>query len=114
MTALALLTFLVVVGTGVTMDRRGWSTDLRTKLRVLLGVIVVQIALTTVAPGIRTVAGFGVWIVIASVALGIGFPISFSLAIDFVLVPDREHVATLITAVTYFGLQEFEPARMPK
>ncbi|WP_152041729.1 MFS transporter [Salinigranum salinum] len=102
MAALALLTFLVAVGTGVTMDRRNWSTDLRTKLRVLLLVVVVQFALTTVAPGIRTVSGFGVWIVIASVALGVGFPISFSLTIDFIPVPDRGYVAAVITAVTYF------------
>ena len=103
MAALALLTFLVAVGTGVTMDRRDWSTDLRTKLRALLLVVVAQFALTTVAPGIRTVSGFGVWIVLASVALGVGFPISFSLAIDFVPVPDRGHVAAVITAVAYFA-----------
>lgn len=102
MAALALLTFLVAVVTGVTMDRRGWSTDLRTKLRVLLGVVVVQFALTAVAPGVRTVSAFGVWIVIASVALGVGFPISFGLTIDFVPVPDRGYVAAAITAITYF------------
>ena len=102
MAALALLTFLVAVVTGVTMDRRGWSTDLRTKLRVLLGVVVVQSALTAVAPGIRTVSVFGVWIVVASVTLGVGFPVSFGLAIDFVPVPDRGPVAAVITATTYF------------
>ena len=102
MAILALLTFLVAVITGVTMDRRGWSTDLGTKLRVLLGVIVVQFVLTAVAPSIRTVSVFGAWIVVASVALGVGFPISFSLAIDFVPVQDRGPVAAVITALTYF------------
>ena len=45
MGALALLTFASAVVTGVLMDRRGWSTDLRTKFRLLFGVVVVQLAL---------------------------------------------------------------------
>ena len=102
MAALALLTFLVAVVAGVTMDRRGWSTDLRTKLRLLFGVLVVQFVLTAAAPHIRTVPAFGAWIVTASAALGVGFPVSFSLAIDFVPVPDRGPVAAVITAATYF------------
>nr|WP_256401974.1 MFS transporter [Haloarchaeobius litoreus] len=102
MAGLALCTLLVAVVTGVTMDRRGWSTDLRTKLRLLLGVVLVQFCLTLVAPVIRTVPGFGAWILVASVGLGVGFPVSFSLAIDLVPVPDRGYVAALITAVAYF------------
>jgi len=102
MAALALSTFVVAVVAGVTMDRRGWSTDLRTKLKLLFGVLVVQFVLTAAAPHIRTVAAFGAWILVASVALGIGFPVSFSLAIDFVPVPDRGPVAAVITAATYF------------
>jgi len=35
MASLALVTLVVAAVTGVTMDRRGWSTDLRTKLRLL-------------------------------------------------------------------------------
>jgi hypothetical protein len=84
------------------MDRRDWSTDLRLKLRLLFGVLVVQFVLTAVAPHVRSVAVFGAWIVVASCALGVGFPVSFSLAIDFVPVPDRGPVAAVITAVTYF------------
>jgi|GEM_PF-480662 len=102
MAALALLTFLVAVVAGVTMDRRGWSTDLRTKLKLLFGVLVVQFVLTAAAPHIRTVPAFGAWIVTASAALGVGFPVSFSLAIDFIPVPDRGPVAAVITAATYF------------
>ena len=102
MAALALLTFVVAVAVGVTMDRRDWSTDLRLKLRLLFGVLVVQFVLTAAAPHVRSVAAFGAWIVVASCALGVGFPVSFSLAIDFVPVPDRGPVAAVITAVTYF------------
>jgi len=102
MAGLALCTLVVAVATGITMDRRGWGTDLRTKLRLLLGVVLVQFVLTLVAPGIRTVPAFGAWIVAASVGLGVGFPVSFSLAVDLVPVPDRGYVAAAITAVAYF------------
>ena len=103
MAALALCTLVVAVFTGVAMDRRGWSTDLRTKLRLLLGVVVLQFVLTLVAPGIRSVPAFGAWIVGASIGLGVGFPVSFSLAIDLVPVPDRGYVAAAITAIAYFA-----------
>jgi len=102
MASLALVTLVVAVVTGVTMDRRGWSTDLRTKLRLLFGVVCLQFGLTLVAPMIRTVPGFGTWIVLASIGLGVGFPVSFSLAIDLVPVPDRGYVAAAITAIAYF------------
>ena len=102
MAALALVTLVVAVLTGVTMDRRGWSTDLRTRLRLLFGVVCLQFALTVVAPTIRSVPAFGAWIVLASIGLGVGFPVSFSLAIDLVPVPDRGYVAAAITAIAYF------------
>lgn len=102
MAALALVTLAVATVTGVTMDRRGWSTNLRTKLRLLLGVVCLQFALTLVAPMVRTVPAFGTWIVLASLGLGVGFPVSFSLAIDLVPVPDRGYVAAAITAIAYF------------
>ncbi|WP_458208727.1 MFS transporter [Haladaptatus sp. NG-SE-30] len=102
MAALALVTLAVAAVTGVTMDRRGWSTDLRTKLRLLFGVVCVQFALTLVAPMVRTVPTFGAWIALASIGLGVGFPVSFSLAIDLVPVPDRGYVAAAITAIAYF------------
>ncbi|MFC7139944.1 MFS transporter [Halosimplex aquaticum] len=107
MAGLALCTLVVAIVTGVTMDRRGWSRDLRTKLRLLLGVVLVQFALTLVAPSIRTVPAFGAWIVAASIGLGVGFPVSFSLAIDLVPVPDRGYVAAAITAIAYFGANAY-------
>jgi len=103
MAAMALLTVVVAVAAGVTLDRREWSTDLRTKLHILFGVLLLQFALTVVAPHVRSVAGFGAWIGLASVGLGVGFPVSFSLAVDLVPVPDRGPVAAAITALTYFA-----------
>ncbi len=102
MAALALVTLVVAVATGVTMDRRGWSEQFQTKLRLLFGVVCVQFVLTLVAPSIRTVPAFGAWIVVASIGLGVGFPVSFSLAVDLVPVPDRGYVAAAITAIAYF------------
>ena len=107
MAGLALCTLAVAVATGVTMDRRGWSTDLRTKFRLLFGVVVVQFVLTLVAPSIRSVPGFGAWVVAASVGLGVGFPVSFSLAIDLIPVADRGHVAAAITAIAYFAANAY-------
>jgi MFS family permease len=107
MAGLALLTFVTAIVAGVTMDRRGWSTDLRTKLRLLFWVVVVQFVLTVVAPHIRSVSAFGAWIVVGSLSLGVGFPVSFSLAIDLIPVPDRGHIAAIITAVTYFAANAY-------
>ena len=107
MAGLALLTFVVAVVAGISMDRRGWSTDLRFKLRVLFLVVVVQFALTILAPTIRTVPAFGAWIVAASLTLGVGFPISFSLTLDFIPVADRGYVAAAITALTYVAANAY-------
>ena len=103
MAALALATLVVAVLTGLLMDRRGWSTDLRTKLRLLFGVVCLQFLLTLVAPHVRSVPAFGAWILLASLGLGVGFPVSFSLAIDLIAVPDRGYVAAAITAIAYFA-----------
>lgn len=108
MGVLALATVVVAVAAGVTMDRRGWSASVRTKLRLLLGVVAVQFVLTALAPHVRTTAGFGAWILAGSVALGVGFPVSFSLAVDTIPVPDRGYVAAFVTAATY-GLANAVP-----
>jgi MFS family permease len=102
MAVLAVVTFLVAVVVGVTMDRQGWSRDLPVKLRLLFGVVVVQLLLTAVAPFIRTVPAFGGWILAASLSMGVGFPVTFAMTIDFVPVRDRGYVAAGATALTYF------------
>ena len=107
MAGLALLTFATAIAAGVTMDRRNWSTDLRTKLRLLFAVVVVQFGLTVVAPHIRSVPAFGAWVVVGSISLGVGFPVSFSLTIDLIPVPDRGYVGAAITAITYFAANAY-------
>jgi len=107
MAALALLTLVAAVITGVVMDRRGWGTDLYLKLRLLWLVVALQFVLTLWAPGIRSVPAFGAWIVLGGLGLGVGFPVSFSLAADLIPVPDRGPVAAVATAVTYFAANAY-------
>ena len=102
MAVLAVVTFLVAVFVGVTMDRRGWSRDFDLKLRLLFWVVLAQLALTAVAPFVRTVPAFGGWILLTSASMGVGFPVAFALTIDFVPVRDRGYVAAAATGLTYF------------
>ena len=102
MAGLALLTVVVAIATGVAVDRRGLGRDLHAKLRLLFGVVFVQVLLVAIAPHIRSVAGFGTWIVVAAIALGVGVPVSFGLTVDLIPAPDRGYVAAAITAAAYF------------
>ncbi|WP_416839614.1 MFS transporter [Haloferax sp. DFSO52] len=102
MATLALVTLATAIVFGITMDRREWSSSLDAKLRILFGVVVVQVLLTAMAPFVRTVPQFGAWIILASVSMGVGFPATFALTIDFVAVRDRGAVAAVATASTYF------------
>ncbi len=103
MAALALLTCLVALGCGWTMQRRGWSADLLVKLRLALAVVIAQTALTALALGVRSEGAFWAWIAAASLALGGGVPVTFSLTVDFIPVRDRGYAAALITAGAYFA-----------
>lgn len=107
MAVLAVVTFLVAVGMGYAMDRQGWSRHLRTKFRLLFGVIVIQLLLTAVAPFIRSVTAFAAWILLASASMGVGFPATFALMVDFIPVQDRGYVAAAATALTYFLANAF-------
>ena len=102
MAGLALLTVVVAIAFGIAFDRRGLGRDLETKFRLLFGVVLVQLVLTAVAPAIRSVPGFGAWIVVGAIALGVGVPVSFGLTVDLIPAPDRGYVAAAITAVAYF------------
>ncbi len=102
MAGLALLTVVVAMLVGITFDRRGLGRQLDTKLRLLFGVVLVQVLLTAVAPHIRSEVGFGAWIVAAAVTLGVGVPVSFGLTVDLIPAEDRGYVAAAITAGAYF------------
>lgn len=102
MAALAFVAFIVAIAVGTVLDRRGWSRDLDVKLRLLWGVIVLQLGLTLVAPHLFNELTFGAWILLCATSLGVGMPVTFSLAIDLVPVEDRGGVAAAATAGAYF------------
>ncbi|HET9494650.1 MAG TPA: MFS transporter [Chloroflexia bacterium] len=103
MAGLALVTCVVAVAFGVLMRRRGGGEKLVLKLRISFGVVVAQMLLTAAAPFIRSETLFALWIGVASVALGIGIPTMFSMAVDLVPRQDRGYVAAAITAGAYFA-----------
>jgi hypothetical protein len=111
MAGLALCTLVVAVVTGVTMDRRGWSTDLRTKLRLLFGVVLYgQLVFGRWLPierqAVATVAGIGLFLLGMDLLSAVPY---LGALVQFVL------IAVGFGAVlnTYFGLQRFEPAGFP-
>jgi uncharacterized membrane protein len=59
MALLALITCVVALMVGLEMQRRGWGTRLLTKLQLVQVVVVVQTALTAVAPDVSSQTG--VW-----------------------------------------------------
>lgn len=107
MALLALLTCLTALIVGYQMSKRGWSTRLLVKLQLATGVVLGQTILTAVAPHVANQAGFLVWIILCSLALGVGVPATFSLTTDLIPVRDRGYVAAVITAIAYFAAALF-------
>jgi MFS family permease len=101
MAALALLALTVAVATGRLMDRRAWSTDLTVKLRLLFGVTVVQTVLTAAAPLVTTRDAFVALVLVCSLTIGTGIPVTFSLMADLIPVPHRGHVAAAVAAISF-------------
>ena len=107
MALLALVTCLTALAFGWQMARRGWSARLLVKLQLATGVIIVQTILTAVAPHVSSQAGFLIWIIFCSLALGVGVPATFSLTTDLIPVRDRGYAAAAIMAVAYFAAALF-------
>jgi MFS family permease len=103
MATLALFTATVAISFGVMMVRRRWSQNFVAKLRITFFVIALQTLLTSFAPGIRSPELYFLWIVMASIALGVGVPATFGMTVDLVPVRHRGTVAALITALAYFA-----------
>ena len=101
MALLALVTSGVALAVGLWLRRSGGSSDFLYKLRLAVGVVVAQTLLTAVTPQVTSAPAFLAWVVAASVALGVGVPVTFGLAVDLVRVRWRGAVAASITAVAY-------------
>jgi MFS family permease len=102
MAVLAGLTCVVAIVTGLTMGRLGWSTRFDVKLKLAFAVIALQTILTGAALLVSSERGFLLWVVAASVALGVGIPVTFGMTTDLIPVRDRGYVAAFITAGAYF------------
>lgn len=104
---LAGITSLVALAVGYVMLRRGWSRDFSLKLRIASVVVVVQTLLSAATVLIHDARGFMAWIVAASVALGVGVPVTFGLTADLIPRRHRGYIAGLITAIAYFAAPVF-------
>ncbi|MFJ6000561.1 hypothetical protein [Arthrobacter sp. NPDC092385] len=107
MALLAGLTLLVALGTGMAMHLRRWSGVFVIKLRLLSVVVVLQTALTALAPGLRDEASLVGWVVAASVVLGCGVPSMFGLTCDLVPVRHRGTVAAAVTSAAFLPAAVF-------
>jgi len=102
MALLAVVALTVSVAAGVVMDRRGWSRDLRLKLRLLTVVTAVQLILTVVAPQLGTPAGFTAWVVVCAATIGVGMPVTFSFMADLIPIRDRGFAAAVPAGLAFF------------
>lgn len=107
MALLALLTCVVALGVGLLSLRLHWEQHFITRLRIAFGVVVLQTILTVTAPYVPNQAWFRAWIVLASVALGVGVPVTFSMTVDLIPMRHRGHVAAAITALAYAAASIF-------
>lgn len=101
MAVLALVTSAVAMAVGLWLRRSGGSRDFMLKLRLAVAVVVAQTLLTAATPLVTGPGAYLSWIVVASVALGVGVPVTFGLAVDLVRVRWRGAVAAAITALAY-------------
>jgi hypothetical protein len=94
-------TLVVALVAGVVLHRTGGSARFLTKLRLLSLVVVLQTVLTAAAPAVGSERAFGLWVLAASLALGVGVPAMFGLTCDLVATRDRGWVAAVITSAAF-------------
>lgn len=107
MAYLALITCIIAIGVGYWMMHSGHGQSFISKLRLSFGVVCMQSLLTYVSAMIMTEGQFLVWIIAASIALGIAVPATFSMTVDLIPSSDRGYVAAAITATAYFAAEVF-------
>jgi MFS family permease len=103
MALLAFVTCVTALLFGYFMKRHERVSRLPGKLRLIVAVVAAQAILTGIIPLVQTRGVFTAWVFFASLALGVGVPATFSLAVDLVPVRDRGLVAALITSLAYLG-----------
>lgn len=103
MSLLAIGTCLTALLFGVWMQRMG--VGFRKKLQISFWVVVSQAGLTFLCPLVQNEATFMLWLAGTSLALGVGVPVMFSMAVDLVPVRLRGEAAALITSGAYFAAE---------
>ena len=118
MAGFAVAALVAAVMAGRVIDRRGWSRDLRVKLRILFFVVAVQTLLTVTAPLVGSATQLTVWVLFCSVTLGVGMPVTFSLMVDLIPVRHRGAGAAVVAGLAFaaaavypleWRLEEFAP-----
>jgi MFS family permease len=118
MAAFAISAFAFAAVGGWTMDRRGWSSNLTVKLRILFVVVAGQAVLTMLVGSVATPRQYLAWVLTAAAAIGVGMPVTFSLMIDFVPIRLRGGVAAAVAGLAFFAaalyplkwrIEEFAP-----
>jgi hypothetical protein len=104
---LALVTATAAIAAGIGMWRR--PLGLHGKLRVASAAVATHAGLAAVATSVSDPSTFLAWIIVAALALGIGVPVTFGLAVDLVPVRHRGAVAAAITAAAYFAAAALAP-----
>jgi len=110
MALLAAGTSLVALAFGWWMQKKRWGRRFRFKLKAAAGVVAAQTLLTFALPAVQNTRGFWVWLLCTAAVLGIGVPVTFSLAVDLVPVRARGLAAALITALSYFAAETLSSA----
>ena len=103
MAVFAVAAFGLAAVTGWMMDRRGWSSSLRVKLKILFVVIAVQTVLTVIVGSVTTPGQYLVWVLAGAAAIGVGMPVTFSFMIDFVPVRHRGAVSAAVAGLAFFA-----------
>ena len=102
MSLMAVVTCGVALALGYLMLKISRLRQLTMKLRLAWFSVMVQTALTALILVVQTEMQFRLWIIGASIALGVGIPATFSMAVDLTLVRHRGMVAAAITGLAYF------------
>lgn len=99
MAVIVVLTCVTAVGFSGWLSRR--AAGFIDKLHMAFVVILIQALLTPIAQHLRSGEAFTAWIVVCSLALGVGVPATFGVAVDLVPREWRGRAAALIAGVLY-------------
>lgn len=96
MGTLAIATLTATLVSGHLVDRFGWGTDVRLKFRVLFGILLLLLGLTSLLPLVASFLQFLAWVLACALLVGTAIPFAFSLMLDLVAPGKRGYAAGLV------------------